>query len=64
MSTDKSSQTPQERAVVSTEVVSKLKDLLKDLPVEVIGHLESHMLCCSNGTVAIVKMDLDGDPAP
>jgi hypothetical protein len=44
-------------------LVKELKVLVKDLPVDVLGHLEAPALCCRAGTVAIVKID-KGDPAP
>jgi len=43
-------------------LVKELKVLLKDLPLDVLGHLEAPALCCGSGTVAIVKID-KGDPA-
>ncbi len=45
------------------ELVKHLKHLVKDLPVEVLGHIEAPALCCGSGTVALVKVD-KGDPAP
>lgn len=48
-----------ERAEVGEKVVHKLRQSLKDKPIEVIGHLESTAYCCRNGTVALVKIDLD-----
>jgi hypothetical protein len=49
---------------VSRKLVAELKNLLKDQKgIEVLGHIESPALCCSGGTVAVVKIDR-GDPAP
>lgn len=45
------------------ELVKHLKNLVKNLPVEVLGHIEAPALCCGSGTVALVKVDR-GDPAP
>ena len=45
------------------KLVADLKRLVKDLPIEVLGHVDAPALCCSSGTVAIVKID-KGDPAP
>jgi len=45
------------------ELVKHLKNLVKNIPVEVLGHIEAPALCCGNGTVALVKVDR-GDPAP
>jgi hypothetical protein len=33
------------------------KKLVKDIPVEVLGHIEAHALCCGDGTVALVKIE-------
>jgi hypothetical protein len=44
----------------AAEAVKYLKHLLKDVPVEVLGHLEAPGLCCGNsagGTVALVKVE-------
>jgi hypothetical protein len=43
-------------------LVRQLKGMLKDVPVEVLGHVESTFACCDNGTVALVKID-KGRPA-
>jgi hypothetical protein len=51
--------TPTKRAEVNHRLVEKLKELVKDLPVEVIGHIDSPAICCRNGTVAIVEIDGD-----
>jgi hypothetical protein len=49
---------------VSRRLVAELKALLKDQKgIEVLGHIESPALCCSGGTVAVVKIDR-GDPVP
>lgn len=45
------------------ELVKHLKSLVKDLPVEVLGHIEAPALCCGSGTVALVKVDKVSDPA-
>ena len=55
----KADMTPGERARVSNAALEKLKELLKDIPVEVIGHIESQATCCRNGTVALVEIDVD-----
>lgn len=52
-------QTIYERAEIADQVVSQSKRLLANLPIEVIGHLDSKGLCCGNGTVAIVRVNLD-----
>jgi hypothetical protein len=59
----KHDQSPAERARISEEAIKHLKTLVKDLPVEVLGHVEAAALCCGSGTVALVKIDR-GDPAP
>ena len=49
--------TNQEKA---NEAVQYLKKLLKDVPVDVLGHLEAADLCCGNsssGTVALVRVE-------
>jgi hypothetical protein len=55
----KGRQTIYERAEVNERVVTELRRLLKGISVEVLGHLEAPALCCSGGTVAIVRVDLD-----
>ena len=55
----KSDQTIYERAEISEKAIYKLRAVLKDKPLEVIGHLDSAAYCCRNGTVALVKVDLD-----
>lgn len=50
-------------AAKNARLVKELKTLVKDLPIDVLGHLEAPALCCRAGTVAIVKID-KGDPAP
>lgn len=55
----KADMTPGERADVNNAVLDKLKKLLKDIPVEVIGHIDSTASCCRNGTVALVEIDAD-----
>jgi hypothetical protein len=61
--TEKHNQSPAERAQISQDAITHLKTLVKNLPVEVLGHVESAALCCGSGTVALVKVDR-GDPAP
>ena len=39
------------------KVISHLKKLVKDIPVEVLGHIDAPALCCRSGTVALVKVD-------
>ena len=60
---DKSHQPPSERAKVNEAVIKHLRSLVKDLPIEVLGHIEAPALCCPSGTVALVKVD-QGHPAP
>jgi len=55
----KSDQTIYERAEISEKAVFRLREALKGKPLDVIGHLESAAYCCRNGTVALVKVDLD-----
>jgi len=55
----KSDQTIYERAEVCERVVFKTRNLLNKIPIDVIGHLDAQALCCRNGTVALVKLDLD-----
>ena len=38
-------------------IVTQLKKLVKNLPIEVLGHVEAPALCCGSGTVALVKID-------
>lgn len=45
-------------------IVADLKRLVKDLPIEVLGHVDAAALCCSSGTVALVKVDTVSNPAP
>ena len=54
---------PAKSPAVNRRLVAELKKYLADIPVEVIGHIESPAYCCGNGTVALVKID-KGDPAP
>ncbi len=43
---------------VDRKLVKELRTVLKGKPgVEVIGHLAVPAYCCSNGTVALVKID-------
>jgi hypothetical protein len=48
-----------ESSSTNKKLVRRLTQLLKDVPVEVLGHIESSFACCNNGTVAIVKFDED-----
>lgn len=59
MTKKENDQTIYERAEIGERVIFKVRQLLKDMPVEVIGHMDSPAVCCGNGTVAIVKVDLD-----
>lgn len=43
------------------KLVADLKKMVKDLPIEVLGHVDAAALCCRSGTVALVKVD-KGDP--
>ena len=45
-------------------LVKQLKALVKDLPIDVLGHIEAPALCCRAGTVAIVKIDRESNPDP
>ncbi len=56
---NKSGQTIYERAEINEKAVYNLRQVLKNKPLEVIGHIDSLAYCCRNGTVAIVKVDLD-----
>lgn len=51
-------------AAANKKLVANLKKLVKNLPVEVLGHVEARALCCRSGTVALVKVEDRGDPAP
>jgi hypothetical protein len=42
---------------VNERLLKHLKGLLADIPVEVVGHIESTFACCNDGTVALVKID-------
>jgi len=57
--TDKPKQTIFERAEIGEKAVYELRKVLENKPLEVLGHIDSVGLCCGNGTVAIVKVDLD-----
>lgn len=56
---EKADQTIYERAEVSERAIWKLREFIRDHPLEVIGHIDSTAACCGNGTVALVKVDLD-----
>lgn len=45
-------------------VIAQLKKLVKELPIEVLGHVDAPALCCRSGTVALVKVDQASNPAP
>lgn len=51
-------------ANTNQQVIANLRKLVKNLPVEVLGHVEAPALCCRSGTVALVKVDLASNPAP
>jgi len=53
-----------DNAAVNRKLVANLKKLAKDLPVEVLGHVEARALCCRSGTVALVKIEDRSNPAP
>ena len=55
----KGGMSPVERDEVNHRLVEKLKELVKDIPVDVIGHIDSAAVCCRNGTVALVEIDAD-----
>lgn len=55
----KAGMTAGKRAQINDRLVKKLKVLLKDVPVDVIGHIDSTATCCRNGTVALVEVDDD-----
>ncbi len=59
-----SKQTIYERAEIGERVIHRVRQILKDVPLEVIGHMESQAICCRNGTVALVRIDLDEVMAP
>jgi hypothetical protein len=50
-------------AQTNKKLIADLRKLVKDLPIEVLGHVDASALCCRSGTVALVKVD-KGDPAP
>lgn len=45
------------KAADNKRVVTQLKKLVKNLPIEVLGHVDAPALCCRSGTVALVKID-------
>lgn len=54
-----------DRPQVNRKLVANLRKLAKDLPIEVLGHVEAAALCCRSGTVALVKVeDRVTNPAP
>ena len=59
MMEDKTKQTIYERAEIGEKAIYELRRVLKTKPLDVIGHIDSTAYCCRNGTVAIVKVDLD-----
>ena len=52
-------QTIYERAEIGEKAVHRLREVLSKEKLEVLGHLETAATCCRNGTVAVVKVDLD-----
>jgi hypothetical protein len=56
-SSDKSDQTAAERRKINQRLVGEVRRLLKPLPLQVIGHIDSQATCCRNGTVALVKIE-------
>jgi hypothetical protein len=52
------------KPAANQRLVAQLRKLVKDLPVEVLGHVDAPALCCRSGTVAIVKIDTASNPAP
>ena len=57
MGSDKYDQTAAERGEINQRLVAEVRRLLKPLPLEVIGHIDSQAMCCRNGTVAVVKIE-------
>jgi hypothetical protein len=49
---------------ITRSLMAEMQKLLKPLPIEVIGHINSDAYCCRNGTVALVKIDQASLPAP
>lgn len=60
---EKSKQTIYERAEIGEKAVFELRSILKGKKLDVLGHIDSTAYCCRNGTVAIVKVDLDSLPS-
>jgi hypothetical protein len=58
-SSSKADQTVEERQQINAKLVKEVRNLLKPLPLDVIGHIESVASCCRNGTVALVKIEGD-----
>ena len=56
---DKNEQTIYERAEIGEKAIFRLREKLGGEGLEVLGHLESLATCCRNGTVALVKINLD-----
>ncbi len=52
-----------DKAQENRKIVTHLKKLVRDLPIEVLGHVEAPALCCRSGTVALVKVDKATLPA-
>ncbi len=52
-------QTIYQRAEIGEKVILKLREIIKEQPLEVLGHMDVAGLCCGNGTVAIVRVDLE-----
>ena len=56
---EKADQTIYERAEIGEKVIHRLRQKLGDERMEVLGHLDTMAICCRNGTVAVVRVDLD-----
>lgn len=41
------------------KLIADLRKIVKDLPIEVLGHVDAPALCCRSGTVALVKVGDD-----
>jgi hypothetical protein len=52
------------KAADNKRIVTQLKKLVKNLPIEVLGHVDAPALCCRSGTVALVKIDTVSNPDP
>ena len=56
-SASKKGQTPAERAKITAKLMRDVRALLKPIPVDVLGHIETAATCCRNGTVALIKVE-------